>query len=332
MGVNFNPTVSSAQDATLVTDFVYDLVDALRVRQPSWAETLGFVPPGLRPLLDGRMPVDISTTEVKKSDGEDKFTGLNDTYVSYGIEKFYQGIEESPARLKDPTSGRIIQWQNAPKRIVKKWSTFANKKIAALLAAGTSSGSVWTGAANFFASSGHKFNPKKAGLGTFSNLLGSGGGVGPWYLIGGGEWGMYPWTVVRGEGDPPAQNAGSFRTSDGMNVTVFDFASEFYANSGKLRIKSEAWYGFALLHPQSIVRCENAVTYDNVKAAVDKLRTMKDLDGDEAADDMPMTILAPGGLLTTFEAVLGREMVSDGTTTVTNDLRTKGIKLVKLTA
>jgi len=332
MGQQFNATVSSVQDATLITDFVYDLTKALRVRQASWAETLGFVPPGLRLLLEGRLPVDISTTEVRKSDGEDKFTGLNDTYVPYAIEKFYQGIEESPSRLKDPVSGRILQWQAAPKRIAKKWSTFSNKKIAALLGGGKASGAVWTGGANFFGT-GHKFNPKKSSLGTFSNLLGNNGGIGPWYmLLNGDGWGMFPWAVVRGEGDPPAQNAGSFRTADGMNITVFDYASEHYAKYGTLRIKSEASYGFALLHPQSIVRAENAVTYANVKAAVDALRTMKDLDGDEAAEDMSMTILAPKGLLSDFEAVLGREMVDVGGVSVTNDLRTKGIKLVGLTS
>lgn len=335
MGISFKPVVSSVQGANLVTDFVYDLVEALRGRQESWSETLGFAPKELMPFLDGRMPVDVSIQAIQKVDGEKKYRGLNDTHVPYSIEKFYSGVEESPERLTDPRSGLILSWERAPKGMAREWAVFSNVKVAALLAGGKTTGTVWTKGANFFATSGHRFNPKDPDLGTFGNLQDNGGALTatPWYVIASGEQlGTYPWGVMRGEGPPPAQNAGSFRMADGVNVTVFDYASEHYAKHGTLRISTEASYGYALLHPQAITRCEGAITYATVKAAVNNMRTMRDLGGHQSSDDAGLTILAPKVLLTDFEAVLGREMVDDGGgVSVTNDLRTKGIKLVGLT-
>lgn len=328
----FQPVVSSVDGASLVTDFIYDLLEGLRVRQPSWAEILGFAPPGLMPFLDGRVPVDVTVQAIKRRDGESTYGGLSDLFIPYGIEEFYTGVEESPRRLMDPRSGLILSWQRAPAGMVREWDVFANVKVAALLSGGKTTGQVWTKGANFFAASGHYFNPKRPDLGTFGNLF-TGDNVGPWYTINANpQWGMAPWAVIRGQGNPPPQNAGSFRTAEGLTATVFDYQSEHYANYGTLRIKTEASYGFCLMHPQAITRSEKTVNYANVLAAVNNVRTMKDLGGHEAADDSGIVILAPKGLLSSFESVLTRQMCDDGGgVSVSNELRDKGIKLVGLT-
>ena len=70
-------------------------------------------------------------------------------------------------------------------------------------------------------------------------------------LTGANDWYLVDSKMLRLQGLPP-WGALRYRPADTLGLRYFDESSDFFKNTGKLKVSSHLWYGFALIFPHAI--------------------------------------------------------------------------------
>lgn len=338
----------------LMFDLEVKILDIIRrpVTIADWHLRFAYSPPGSFPHLDVRFPIDLAAFGAKAHKGEFNFTEGTSTYTSLSIEGFSDGTHLDVRKLRDPTAQEIIAWGQRETGLMNGIARFLPPKIYAMLLAGKTTGAVWTGGSNFFATD-HNVNPAfpgavaDGGLGTFSNLIQGGGAnaTTPVYFVleGGPFTDMRPWAILTGDGMGPAiaaaagSEANVPQAGDPWIVRWGTEPQEALADRG-MKVKIGVYFekGWGFLFPQSILRYEGTLNYAGLKACVDAACVMKDLNGYNPASQIKVAaILCEPTQVSTINEQLGREP----TTMITNaptgaqsaiDERLKGVPVIAM--
>lgn len=334
MNVNWIPSVPAVQDAdSLLISFETGFLQAMRTTgAPSWPEQFGYSPGMAFPYLDVRLPVDFTTYGFEAWSGEHNFREEQNDYLDMSISKFQEGAKLDVEKLRDPRSAEIILWQQREAMISDAWMNFLAPELYATLLAGKTTGT-WrlTGGANFFATD-HAVNKYNSALGTFSNLLNGGGSkaTSPIYAVlsGGPFAALRPWAILRGEGMGPAiaRVGGGGTAAPGAGepwIVRWGTDSEYFKDTGKVKVSVVGEKGWSLFWPHSIIRQEGDLTYANLKALADAARTAKDLNGRTRASQVQIAaILCEPGDVSSVNALLGREVIANNATAPTGAVST----------
>ena len=332
MNVNWIPSVPAVQDAdTLLISFETGFIQAMRATNaPTWPEQFGYSPGMIFPYLDVRFPVDFTTYGFKAWSGEHEFREEVSDYLDMTIGKFQEGARLDVEKLRDPRSAEIILWNQREAYIKDAWANFLAPELYSTLSAGESTGT-WrlTGGSNFFATN-HNVNvkfPGSGGLGTFSNLLNNGGSKAatPVYaVLGGGAFSqLRPWAILRGEGMGPAiaRVGGGGTVAPGAGepwIVRWGTDSEYFKNTGKVKVSVVGEKGWSLFWPHAIIRQEGDLTYANLQQLADAARGMKDLNGRVRASQTTIAaLLCEPGDVSTINQLLGREVIANNATAIT---------------
>lgn len=334
MNVNWIPSVPAVQDAdSLLISFETAFIQSMRsTGAPSWPEQFGYVPGMVFPYLDVRFPVDFTTYGFKAWNGEHEFREEQNDYLDMSISKFQEGARLDVEKLRDPRSAEIILWNQREAAIADAWANFLAPELYATLLAGKTTGT-WrlTNGSNFFATD-HQVNKHNTDLGTFSNLLNGGGAkaASPIYaVLQGGPMNMLrPWAILRGEGMGPAiaRAGGGGTVAPGAGepwIVRWDTSSEYFKNTGKVKVSVVGEKGWSLFWPHSIIRQEGDLTYANLKALADAARQMKDLNGRMRSSQVSIAaILCEPGDVSAVNGLLGREVIANNASAPTGALST----------
>ena len=334
MNVNWIPSVPAFQDAdTLLISFETAFIQSMRsTGAATWPEQFGYVPGMNFPYLDVRFPVDFTTYGFKAWSGEHEFREEVSDYIDMTIAKFQEGARLDVEKLRDPRSAEVILWNQREAAIADAWANFLAPELYTTLSAGDATGT-WrlTGGSNFFATN-HYVNKHSTGLGTFSNLLNNGGSKAstPIYaVLGGGAFSqLRPWAILRGEGMGPAiaRVGGGGTAAPGAGepwIVRWGTDSEYFKNTGKVKVSVVGEKGWSLFWPHSIIRQEGDLTYANLKELADTARSMKDLNGRVRASQTTIqAILCEPGDVSAVNALLGREVIANNATAPTGAIST----------
>lgn len=341
------PKESVDPDSMLV-DFDTRFIQKLRTEAPAqWVDKFAYKPAINFENVEVDFPVDLTTFGMTKFEGKWSHRQGTATKLRMSIDAFQDGIELDVNRLRSERSAEIILWDQRQAKLINSFMHFMPPKIYAALLAGKTTGTWWTGGANFFATD-HYVNPHKTSLNTFSNLLNGGGAkaASPWYMVirGGLFNELYPWAILTGVGLGPAiQRAGGMNGVMGAPPAagepwVLRWGTDhpnFVDNGFKVKTSIYSEKGWSPFFPHVIIRNEGEVTYANLKDTVNKAAVMKDLEGRMSADQIQVSILCEPGDVSTMNEILGREVVNVGAATPTNaqsaiDTRLKAAEVIAL--
>jgi hypothetical protein len=147
-------------------------------------------------------------------------------------------------------------------------------------------------------------------------------------VLGGGAFDyIKPWAILTGEGMGPAMaRAGGASMAPAVGepqITRWDLDSEYFKNTGKVKVSVVGEKGFSLFWPHSIIRQEGDLTYANLKALADAARGMKDINGRvRASQTRVKAILCEPGDVSGINALLGRDVLNNNATAPTGAVST----------
>ncbi len=330
--MNYMTNPQAGQDAGadgLLISFETKFLMALR--QPgamaAWPERFAYKPPGPVPTRLLRFPINLTAFGMREFTGKWEFRNANSgLYIDLANKPYHDGAELDVNSLRGgDRAATLIGWDQTTAGMIDSYMWMVAPELYSLLSAGKTTGTVWTGGANFFATD-HKVNPKQ-GFGTFWNLVNGGGSKAetPVYLVlrGGSFNNLYPWTIITGEGLGPAMaaagGAGVAPAAGEPWILRWDTSHPSFVDSGfKIRTAIYCERGWGLLFPHKIIRLEGDLTYANLKAGLDAARNMKDLNGRMGAQDIGVDILCEPGDVSTINELLGRDVTNVGASSPSN--------------